>query len=278
MLNYLSSLLIRRNLVNRDPLNRRLNGLCDILNGLDVLNLLRLNNLLRGLNLLRGVDRGNGLLLNNNLAGSNRLLSNLRSLNLIFNFVVFNSFNLSRLSDHFSFFLRNIFDFGDGDVFNSLDGNLFLDGFVFNSGNIFFLVFNGLVFCFGYFFRNSFDNSSFNFLIFGNNLFNLFGDFFLNLFVFNFSSFNRVVLDSRFSFNVLVLLGRLLSDNLRGDHRLLLNSDRRCLVNSSGLESLGAVVTLVNGSDFLLLLLFRLLLFLNGDWFLLFRHIGYFIF
>lgn len=151
----------------------------------------------------------------------------LRSLDLIFNFVVFNSFDLSRLGYHFSFGLRNVLNFGYGYVLNFGNGNLFFDSLVFNSGNIFFLVFYGLVFSFGYFFRNSFNNGSFNFLIFYNILFNLFLDYFFNLFIFNFSSFNREVFNSRFSFNISksLLLYNLLSSSSISDG--LLNNLRR---------------------------------------------------
>lgn len=84
-------------------------------------------------------------------------LLNLRSLNLIFNFIIFNSFNLSRLSNIFSSFLSNVFSSLNGNVFNSFDGDLFLNGVVNSSGDIFFLIFNSLVISPDSFFRNLFD-------------------------------------------------------------------------------------------------------------------------
>jgi len=132
-------------------------------------------------------------------------LLDLRSLNLIFNFIVFDSFNLSRLSNIFSFILSNIFSSLNWNIFNFCYRNLFLDSIVFDSRNIFSLVFNCLVISPYFLSGDGFNYSSFNSFVFKNRFLDLIIMDFFNLFVFNFSSFNGVIFNSGFSFNRLML-------------------------------------------------------------------------
>jgi len=215
-------------------------------------------------------------------------LLDLRSLYLVFNFIVFNSFDLSGLGNVVGYFLSNVFSSLYGNVFGFLNGDLFLDGVYDGSGYVFFLVFYGLVISFEYFSRNSFDIFSFYFLVLEYILFNVFDDSFLNISIFNLSSFDGVVFNSGFSLDRLDLLGdylRLLLDYLylgldvlglhylRRDEGLLLNNSYgRSLVYLSRGEVLGTEITLLLGTFGLLrnnfvldgLLRLLLLLFLRG--------------
>jgi len=141
-------------------------------------------------------------------------LLDLRSLYLVFNFIVFNSFDLSGLGNVVGYFLSNVFSSLYGNVFGFLNGDLFLNGVKDGSGNVLFLVFNGLVFGDNFFFR---DNSGNSFLL-RNGLFNHDGDFFgirsFNFIIFDVFSLDGEVFDSRFSFDV-GLYGSLLN-NLYG--------------------------------------------------------------
>jgi hypothetical protein len=85
------------------------------------------------------------------------LLNLLGFLNLVFNFVIFHSGDLSGLGYVIGYFIVHVFSSDDGNIFNSFDGNLFLNGVVNSSGDVFFLVFDSLVFSFSNFFGDSFD-------------------------------------------------------------------------------------------------------------------------
>jgi hypothetical protein len=162
-----------------------------------------LNGLLYNCRLLKNWLLNNWLL--NNCLLNDGLLYNLRSLDLIFNFIIFNSFNLSRLSNVFSSFLRNIFSSLYGYVFSSFNGNLFLYGIVNCSGDIFFLVFNGLVISPNFFFRDLFGITFGDGFVFNNCSGYLFLVRFFYGIVFHGSSFDRVVFNSRSSSNSLRL-------------------------------------------------------------------------
>jgi len=170
--------------------------------------------LLRGLESLRSLNGLYNWLLNY-LRYINLLLY-LRSLYLVFDFVIFYSFYLSGLSDIFGFVLGYVFSSLYWNIFNSLDRNLFFNGVKDDPGYIFLLVFNSLVFGFYYFSGNSFDVFSFNFFVFNYVLINVFGDFFFYIFVFDFSSFDRIIFNSAFSLDALSYLRLLrLYQNLR---------------------------------------------------------------
>jgi len=160
-------------------------------------------------------------LLSINLGRVNLLL--LRSLNLVFYFIISNSFNLSGLSNHIGNLLLDIFSFLYGNIFNFFNGNSFFNGVINSSGNVFFLIFNCLIIDNFFGFGNYSGNNS----RLRNNFFNRNGNFFFNN-SFNFIIFNmfgliRNIFNSRISFNGLILrsLSNLRGHNLRSNNRLL---------------------------------------------------------
>lgn len=137
------------------------------------LTLLRCNNnlgLSSDLNLLTSNEvLSDNLRLLNVLGGLNKLgllLDNLGSVNLVFNFIVFNSGDLSGLGNVISSFLIDIFSSLNGNLFDGLNGDLFGNGVIYGSGYIFFLVFNGLVISPYSFSGNLFNSSSFDGIVF----------------------------------------------------------------------------------------------------------------
>jgi hypothetical protein len=120
----------------------------------------------------------------------------LGSLDLIFNFVIFDSGNLSGFGNVFSSGLGNIFSSLNGNLFNSLDGNLFGYGIEYGSGDIFFLVFNSLVIGPYFFSGDLFNDFSFDGIISGHLSGNLFSVTSFDVFVFHLSSFDGEIFNS----------------------------------------------------------------------------------
>lgn len=125
----------------------------------------------------------------------------LGSLDLVFNFIVFYSLYLFILSYVFYCLSGNVLNFCHWYIFNFTNWNLFWNCMVNWSGYIFFLIFYCLVFSPYFFFRNLFYDFSFMRNISKMLHRNLINIYFFNLFIFNCSFFNWIVLNSGFPFN-----------------------------------------------------------------------------
>jgi hypothetical protein len=142
---------------------------------------------------------------------------NLRSLNLIFYFIVVNFFDLSCLSNIFSYLLGNIFNLFNWNIFDFFNWDLFSDSVIGYSWYIFSLIFNGLIISNNFLFRNNFGNCSLLRNFSGHWYLNFFFNSSFNFFIFNSFLFNWVIFNSRFSFNglelwlMLMLMGMLMT-------------------------------------------------------------------